>query len=646
MPEIARIVYGQTQDSIRLDPMGMRQMQQKVYACRDSQFILLKAPPASGKSRAFMFIALDKMIHQGLKKTIIAVPEKDIGASFKKTDLRTHGFFADWEPTQEYDLCGYGGADNSAGKIKTFKKFLEQDEAKILICTHATLRFAFDTLHDSDFNGIFLGIDEFHHASADTDNSRLGELIKGIVTNSTAHLMAMTGSYFRGDGIAVIPPDIERKFTTVTYSYYDQLSGCKWLRGITLRYEFYQGVYLDAVRKVLDTTQKTIIHIPNVNSLESTKQKYEEAEHIIDIIGDAGHEDPLTGVIPVTTEDGRTLKIIDLVEDDPDIRQKRQAYIREHAQEKDAIDIIIALNLAKEGFDWPPCEHMLTIGYRGSLTEIVQIIGRCTRDYEGKTEAYFTNLIAEPDAGQKDVVASVNDLLKAITASLLMEQVLLPKWNFMTKIKPPKLAILQPETQKAKDILENDYEDLLSYISTNQEVIEAIPKKDAAKVINKLLIPKIILEKYPDLPVNDVEAIRQNVVAGLVLDSTKEAKGDNQTDVRLLHFPNTLCVDIRDLDINLIDTINPFEQAYQILSKDIDANTLASVRDVISSQRNGQRSYTQEELTIYWPQIESFYQAHQHIPEPSSEDAYEAKLGSVLYWVRKQKENLHGNESN
>ena len=56
----------------------MRQMQARAYEYRDAQYLLLKAPPASGKSRALMFIALDKIHNQGLKKVIVAVPEKSI----------------------------------------------------------------------------------------------------------------------------------------------------------------------------------------------------------------------------------------------------------------------------------------------------------------------------------------------------------------------------------------------------------------------------------------------------------------------------------------------------------------------------------------------------------------------------------------
>ena len=81
------------------------------------------------------------------------------------------------------------------------------------------------------------------------------------------------------------------------------------------------------------------------------------------------------------------------------------------------MDVIIALGMAKEGFDWPPCEHTLTVGYRSSLTEIIQILGRATRDYPGKKHAQFTNLIAEPDARDDEVKLAVNNMLKAITAS-------------------------------------------------------------------------------------------------------------------------------------------------------------------------------------------------------------------------------------
>ena len=350
----------------------MRDMQAKAYEKRNEQYLLLKAPPASGKSRALMFIALDKLYHQGIKKVIVAVPERSIGGSFGLTNLKKDGFFASWEPNPLYNLCIPGG-ENS--KVEAFKKFILNEE-KILICTHATLRFAFKELDDTKFNNCLLAIDEFHHVSADGEN-QLGELIRNVMQNSTAHIVAMTGSYFRGDSVPVLLPEDEAKFSKVTYNYYEQLNGYEHLKSLGIGYHFYQGKYTSAIADILDTNKKTILHIPNVNSGESTKDKHKEVDTILDIIGTVEQitED---GIILVKrASDGKILKVADLVNDDPKIREKVVAYLR-NIKSVDDMDLIIALGMAKEGFDWPYCEHALTVGYRSSLTEIIQIIGRAT----------------------------------------------------------------------------------------------------------------------------------------------------------------------------------------------------------------------------------------------------------------------------
>ena len=105
MENLVEIKYAQTGKSSTTDSMGMREMQAMVYEQRNRQHLLVKAPPASGKSRAMMFVALDKLAHQGIRKVIVAVPEKSIGRSFNDTDLKKYGFFADWRVTPYYNLC-------------------------------------------------------------------------------------------------------------------------------------------------------------------------------------------------------------------------------------------------------------------------------------------------------------------------------------------------------------------------------------------------------------------------------------------------------------------------------------------------------------------------------------------------------------
>jgi hypothetical protein len=221
MPNIINVTYAHTGQSTKTNFLGMREMQERAYSARDAQYLLLKAPPASGKSRALMYIALDKLHNQGIKRIIVAVPEKSIGSSFSSTNLMAHGFFANWEPIQRYNLCTSGGEKS---KVDAFIRFLDSNE-QIIICTHATLRFAFEKIDEEKFNNTLLAIDEFHHVSADKDNSRLGSLLHAVMTKSNAHVVAMTGSYFRGDGVPVLMPEDEIKFTKITYNYYEQLNG-------------------------------------------------------------------------------------------------------------------------------------------------------------------------------------------------------------------------------------------------------------------------------------------------------------------------------------------------------------------------------------------------------------------------------------
>ena len=434
------VSYARTGSSAKANALGMRPMQEQAYEKRGEQYLLIKSPPASGKSRALMFIALDKLANQGCKQAIIVVPEKSIGASFNDEPLSRDGFWADWRVAPRWNLCNAPGEDG--GKVKSVGAFLESDD-KVLVCTHATFRFAVDRFGVEAFDDRLIAVDEFHHVSSSPDN-KLGLHLGEFIARDKVHLVAMTGSYFRGDAEAVLSPGDEAKFEPVTYTYYEQLNGYEFLKQLDIGYFFYSGPYADDILAVLDPAEKTIIHIPNVNSRESTKDKVREVEHIIEALGEWQGTDPATGFQLVRTADGRTLRIADLVDDDGAKRDRVSAALKDPAQKnnRDHVDIIIALGMAKEGFDWIWCEHALTVGYRASLTEIVQIIGRATRDAPGKTRARFTNLIAAVDASDEAVREAVNDTLKAIAASLLMEQVLAPRFEF--KVKNPTTSTATP----------------------------------------------------------------------------------------------------------------------------------------------------------------------------------------------------------
>lgn len=595
MTNLVEVQYAQTSKATNTDALGMREMQAMVYAQRNRQYLLVKAPPASGKSRAMMFVALDKLANQGVKKVIVAVPQQNIGRSFKDTALKKYGFFEDWRVAPYWNLCFNPCCDDSKESI--VREFLDHPTATKLVCTHATLINALNGVDAAKLDNVFFGIDEFHHVSANED-SRLGTLIRLLLNQTSAHILAMTGTYFRGDSIPVMRPEDEVKFQpTINYNYYQQLNGYKYLKSLGIGYHFFQGNYLSAIPEVLDTAKKTLIHIPRPNSKTGAfMNKYDQVAEIIKYIGEIVDRDYSHYLYKVKTPDGRILTVGDLVEDKAECRDALQSYLQ-RMNSRDSLDILIALGTAKEGFDWEWCEHCITVGIRSSLTEVVQIIGRCTRDCEGKTHAQFTNLIPCPDAAQDDVSMAVNDFLKAISASLLMEQVMAPKWNFKTKPdeekpeKPEKPGSDKHEIKvkglpalndKTKAIVENDLDTLIATTLSDRNIREAIIGQDTAEMITEVYIPKVIRETYPDLDDEEVDAVAKHTI--LTIATRGEEITTDDSGNKFIRMSSKF-INLDDLDINLISEINPFQRAFEVISKSLTPETLRTIQYAIEDKR-------------------------------------------------------------
>ena len=668
------VSYSRNGASTKANALGMRPMQERAYEKRGEQYLLIKSPPASGKSRALMFIALDKLANQGLKQAIIVVPEKTIGSSFADEPLSRFGFWADWQVQPKWNLCNAPGADNG-GKVNSVGAFLESDDT-VLVCTHATFRFAVDRFGIEAFDNRLIAVDEFHHVSANPDN-KLGLHLGQFIARDKVHIVAMTGSYFRGDAEAVLAPQDESKFDSVTYTYYEQLNGYEYLKQLDIGYFFYSGAYADDILAVLDPAEKTIVHIPNVNSRESTKDKIREVEHIIEALGDWQGTDPATGFQLVRTPEGRTLRIADLVDDDPGKRDKVASALKDPAQKnnRDHVDIIIALGMAKEGFDWIWCEHALTVGYRASLTEIVQIIGRATRDAPGKTRARFTNLIAEPDAAESAVTEAVNDTLKAIAASLLMEQVLAPRFEFKPKNPATSTAtpgfdygesgydpdkcnvgfheergvfqieikgLAEPKSPEAARICREDLNEVIATFVQDKPSIERglFDEELVPEELTQVRLGKIIKDKYPELDKDDQEAVRQHAIAAINL--TQQAKkvalghdgGEPSANTALIDGVRKFAMDVRELDIDLIDRINPFGEAYAILAKTMSEDSLKTVAAAIAAKRT---SLTPEEARDLAKRALKFKQERGRLPSITSPDAWEKRMAEGVAFLARMK---------
>lgn len=660
------MAYAADGRSTKPNEFGMRPMQERVYERRGEPYLLIKSPPASGKSRALMFVALDKLQNQGRKQAIIVVPERSIGSSFHDEPLTNFGFWSDWTVEPRWNLCDAPGEDG--GKINSVQSFLAS-ESKVLVCTHATFRFAVDRFGIEAFDDRLVAVDEFHHVSANPDN-KLGAHLGAFIARDRVHIVAMTGSYFRGDAEAVLAPQDEAKFETVTYTYYEQLNGYKHLKRLDLGYYFYSGAWTEAILKVLDPSHKTIVHIPSVNSRESTGDKIREVEHILTELGEWQGTDPATGFQLVKTSSGRVLKIADLVNDEPGKRDKVSASLKDarHKNNRDHVDIIIALGMAKEGFDWIWCEHALTVGYRSSLTEIVQIIGRATRDAEGKLSARFTNLIAEPDASEQLVTEAVNDTLKAIAASLLMEQVLAPRFEFKAKqpdskgtdgfdygeggYKPDKCnvgfnpetgkfqieikGLAEPKSPEAARICREDLNEVIASFVQDKTSLERglFDSELVAEELTQIRMGKIIQERFPELDAQDQEAVRQHAIAALNI--TQQAKkmviggGDEPVANTALIDGVRKFADVRELDIDLIDRVNPFEEAYAILSKAMTEESLKQVAAIISAKK---APIDPDEARMLAVRAYQFKGERGRVPSATSPDPWERRMadGAIAY---------------
>ena len=675
--------YARTGASARVNELGMRPMQQRAYEQRGEQYLLIKSPPASGKSRALMFVALDKLERQGVRQALIVVPERAIGASFNNAALTASGFWADWRVPPRWNLCNAPGGDDdraARSKVAAVGQFLASED-RVLVCTHATFRFAVDELGTEAFDDRLIAIDEFHHVSANPQN-RLGSQLGALMERDRLHLVAMTGSYFRGDAEAVLSPAQEARFATVTYTYYEQLDGYEHLKSLDIGYYFYSGPYVDAIAEVLDPRMKTIVHIPNVNSRESMKDKYAEVERVIDALGTWQERDEATGFHLVRTDDGRLLRVADLV--DPDQREPAIRALKDPAtnRERDRVDVIIALGMAKEGFDWIWCEHALTVGYRSSLTEIVQIIGRATRDAPGKARARFTNLIAEPDASEDAVADAVNDTLKAIAASLLMEQVLAPRFDFTPKQAGPKEGfdygesgydefgtnvghdpatgtihieiggLATPSSEAAAKVCRDDLNELVHAFLQDRTALERglFDDETLPEDLTQIRMGKIVAEHAPDLDESDQEAVRQHAIAALALvqqgldpgastSSGSDVRGGDDDDdapsanTALIDGIRRFAMNVTDLDVDLIDRINPFGSAYRILSRAMNDSTLKQVAAAIAAKRI---TLSVEEAYELAKRAARFKRERGRLPELTSQDPWEQRLAQGVAVIKRE----------
>ncbi len=313
------------------------------------------------------------------------------------------------------------------------------------------------------------------------------------------------------------------------------------------------------------------------------------------------------------------------------------------------------------------------MGYRSSLTEIIQIIGRATRDAQGKTHARFTNLIAEPNVEEEAVVDAVNDTLKAIAASLLMEQVLAPKFNFTPKNSHSVPAegfdygengydpaatnvgfnestgqfqivikgLVEPKSSEAQRICQEDLNEVITAFVQDKTALERglFDEEMVPEELTQVRMGKIVKDKYPELDDEDQEAVRQHAITALNL--TQKAKERVNTGDDTIQSGNTALIDgvrkfamdVRDLDIDLIDHINPFSEAYAILAKAMNEDSLKQVAAVIAAKRINLSLDEARELA---KRALKFKQERGRLPSLIAQDPWEKRMAEGIAFLQRK----------
>jgi hypothetical protein len=192
-------------------------------------------------------------------------------------------------------------------------------------------------------------------------------------------------------------------------------------------------------------------------------------------------------------------------------------------------------------------------------------------------------------------------------------------------------GLAKPRSQEAARICHEDLNEVVASFVQDKTAIERglFDEELVPEELTQVRMGKIIKEKYPDLEEEDQEAVRQHAIAALNL-VQQAAKGavEGEADqapanTALIDGVRRFAMDVRDLDIDLIDRINPFSEAYAILAKAMSEASLKQVAAAIAGKRT---SLTPEEAKELALRAVRFKRERERLPSVSATDPWEKRM--------------------
>lgn len=571
----------------------MRAWQKRAFQfLKEKKYMILNAPMGSGKSWLMCMLGAFKLKQDQSLRCIITVPQTVIASGFvNEKFIMPDGEKVHWQIM--HNLCS---DTPDMGTINYFIKWFEQLSKefvdRILICTHATLVATYKRLKAENklhiLNNLLLWIDEAHHVknvlAYDLDgvviNNGLGEVVNYFLNYAlNIQLGLTTASFFRGDRASLLTDSMEEQFERFNLPYDEYLGSMKHLKSFSFNFLLSGHDYIQGLHLLLDEHKgKDIIYIPHPISRYSTGDKHQEVNNIIGIYGNE-FKTSQSGVTVVRGEK-RDRRILDLVNETQRKQKKNFLNSPNLKKNRDALDAIITLGMFKEGADWVYADRSIIVGPRDSLVDVFQILGRPFRDVPGKNHVEVVQILpfSLDQVNEQKFAENLNSYLKAIYASLLLENILNPvkikaisnieKKNFQESNnddydhKTDWLAAELPDEIKQSALMEEAVSNLLDIRYSNKNAAD-----DTSTLYDEFqkVMPKILINHGIS---NHHEEVAKQIWSTFTR-RTMQMQG----------------IDVENIDFNIIQKMNPLGFLNRYTSGTCGLNTFEKLREAINASR-------------------------------------------------------------
>jgi hypothetical protein len=210
--------------------------------------------------------------------------------------------------------------------------------------------------------------------------------------------------------------------------------------------------------------------------------------------------------------------------------------------------------------------------------------------------------------------------------------------RFQIEIK----GLAEPKSKEAVRICQEDLNEVIAAFVQDKPAIERglFDEELVPEELTQVRMGKIVKDKYPELDDDDQEAVRQHAVAALNLTqqakqlAVEESEAKERANTALIDGVRKYAMDVRELDIDLIDRINPFGEAYAILAKTMSEESLKQVQAIINAKKI---SLTVEEARELAKRALKFKQERGRLPDITAADPWEKRMAEGVAFLARMK---------